>query len=154
MSKTVDDYIRDCLLALGQSRDDDQLGGRIREVQQYWEQMWGGAVPASERIFAGFISNKQGSHEPSDLWYFTEHHCLVARELSSPQLDLLVFPFEHGIKRMRIGRNYRQRPQIGAKLAVALWFDDESKGVLEASDANCVPLETLIKEVLVPKLRS
>jgi len=116
--------------------------------------MWGGAVPASERIFAAFICNKEGSYDPTDLWYFTENHCLVARNLAASHMDLLIFPFQTGIKRMRIARNYSGRPEVGSKLAVALWFQDDSKGVLDATDVNCVALETLIREVLTPKLQS
>jgi hypothetical protein len=127
MSKKVADYITDCLRALDRLKDGEgALGDRIRGIHRYWEALWGGAVPPGERIFAAFISNDAETQEPTDLWYFSEHRCLVAD----------------------------QKSQVGSKIAVGLWFDDESEGVIEASDANCVPLETLLTEVLIPKLQS
>jgi len=155
MSKQVTDYITDCLRALNRLKDGEgALGDRIREIHGYWEALWGGAVPPGERVFAAFISNEAETQEPTDLWYFSEQRCLVARKFASQQMDLLIFPFRAGIRRMRIARNYDKKPQVGSKIVVALWFEDESKGVIEASDANCTPLETLLTEVLIPKLQS
>jgi hypothetical protein len=155
MSKKVADYITDCLRALDRLKDGEgALGDRIRGIHRYWEALWGGAVPPGERIFAAFISNDTETQEPTDLWYFSEHRCLVAQKFASEQMDVLIFPFKAGLRRIRITKNYDQKSQVGSKIAVGLWFDDESEGVIEASDANCVPLETLLTEVLIPKLQS
>jgi hypothetical protein len=153
MTKQVGDYILDCLRALSKDEMEVELANRIRQIRQYWEQLWGGAVPQDERVFAAFISNDPGSREPKDLWYFTNSHCLVAKEVTSAKLDLLVYPFKNGIKRMRVAKNYGDQPAPGARFVVGLWFDDDSKVVLEAADGNCLPLETLLEEVLVPRLQ-
>ena len=153
MTKQVGDYILDCLRALNKDEMEVELANSIREVRLYWEQLWGGAVPQDERVFAAFISNDAGSREPKDLWYFTKAHCLVAKDVTSAKLDLLVYPFRQGVKRMRIAKNYGEQPTPGARLVVGLWFEDESNAALEAADGNCLSLETLIEEVLVPRLQ-
>jgi len=73
--------------------------------------------------------------------------------VTSAKLDLLIYPFKQGFKRMRIAKNYGDQPPPGARLVVGVWFEDESNAVLEAADGNCLSLETLIEEVLVPRLQ-
>jgi len=152
MEKQVSDYILDCLRALNKDEAEVELGNRIRDVREYWHALWGGAVPAESRLLAAFITNDAGSTEPKDLWFFADKHCMVARNMTSPNLDMLIFPFKNGIRRMRIARNYGDQPSPGSRFAVGLWFDEESKAVIEASDGNCIPLETLLEEVLMPRL--
>jgi len=152
MAKQVADYILDCLRALERDEGEGELGARIRAVRAYWEELWGGALPQDERVFAAFISNDPGSTEPKDLWFFSAARCIRAREFMSPKLDLTIFPFKTGIRRMRVAKNYDENPGPGSRLVVALWFGDDSNAVLEAADANCVALGTLIEEVVVPSL--
>lgn len=153
MPKQIDDYVSDCLEALGQADPAGATGRRIRELLDYWEELWGGAVPHRERLLAAFVSNEPGTNHPKDLWCFSEARCVVAKNLDAPQLDLETHAFAGGPKRLRVAKNYRQDPTRGSRMAVAVWFEDGSQGVLEASDANCVPLETLLKEVLLPMLQ-
>jgi len=153
MAKQVGDYILDCLRALNKDEGEIELGNRIRDIREYWHTLWGGAVPSDARLVAAFLSNEAGSTEPKDLWFFSESHCLVARNLMSENLDLLVYPFKQGIRRMRIAKNYGDQPRPSSRSAVGLWFDEESKAVIEAADGNCIPLETLLEEVLIPRLR-
>ena len=74
----------------------------------------------------GVRDERAGTH-PKDLWCFAKRRCLVAK-------------------------NFRDAPGAGSRMAVALWFEDGSNAVLEASEANCMALETLLKEVLLPTL--
>jgi len=150
--KQIADYVSDSLEALGQ----DPAGPvprRIRELLDYWEELWGGAVPPRERLLAAFVSNEPGTNRPKDLWCFSENRCIVAKSLDAAQLDLETHAFSGGPKRLRVAKNYREIAGRGSRMAVAIWFEDGSQGVLEASDANCAPLETLLKEVLLPVLQ-
>lgn len=154
MPKEIADYVAECLEALGQNDPaGTPVGRRIREVLDYWEELWGGAVPQSERLIAAFVSNEPGTTHPTDLWCFSEARCVVAKKLDSAQLDLETHFFAGGPKRLRVAKNFREDPAPGSRMAVAIWFDDGSNAVLEASDANCGPLETLLKEVLLPMLQ-
>ena len=154
MPKEIADYVNDCLEALGQA-DPAKHGtpARIREVLDYWEELWGGAVPPGERLVAAFVTNEPGTSHPKDLWCFAQRRCLVAKNLTGAQLDLEMHVLTAGPKRLRVAKNFRDAPGTGSRMAVALWFDDGSNAVLEASEANCVPLETLLKEVLLPILQ-
>jgi hypothetical protein len=153
MPKQVGDYILDCLRAMNKDEGEVELGKQISAVRQYWHDLWGGAVPQASRIIAAFISNDPVSKEPKDLWFFSTAHCLVARNLTSGSLDLFIYPFKDGIRRMRIAKNYGDQPDPGSRFAVALWFDEDSKVVIEAAAGNCISLETLLEEVLVPRLQ-
>ena len=151
MPKQIHDYVSDCLEALSHTDPEGgAVGRRIREVLDYWEELWGGAVPPGERLLAAFVSNEPGTNRPKDLWCFSESRCVVAKNLDAPQLDLEAHAFAGGPRRLRVAKNYGDAPGPGSRMAVALWFDDGSNGVIEASDANCDPLETLLKEVLLP----
>lgn len=153
MPKQVGDYILDCLRALNKDEGEVELGNRIHDVRQYWHDLWGGAVPSGARIVAAFLSNEPGSREPKDLWFFSDSHCLLAHNVMSAHLDLLVYPFRNGVHRLRVVRNYDDQPSPGSRLVVGLWFDEQTKVALEAGDGNCLPLETLLEEVLIPHLQ-
>jgi len=59
--KEIEDYINDCLEALGQADPTKHAApARIREVLDYWEELWGGAVPPGERLVAAFVTNEPG----------------------------------------------------------------------------------------------
>jgi hypothetical protein len=151
--KEIEDYVNDCLEALGQADPGKHAApARIREVLEYWEELWGGAVPPGERLVAAFVTNEPGTMHPKDLWCFAKRRCLVAKNLEGAQLDLETHALTAGPKRLRVAKNFRDAPGPGSRMAVALWFEDGSNAVLEASEANCVALETLLKEVLLPTL--
>ena len=154
MPKEINDYVAECLEALGSTDPAGPIGRRIREVLEYWEELWGGAVPKGERLIAAFVSNEPGTTHVKDLWCFSEVRCVVAKKLDSVQLDLETHSFSGGPKRLRVAKNFRDAPGPGSRMAVAIWFADGSHAVLEASDANCVPLETVLKEILLPMLQS
>jgi hypothetical protein len=152
MAKQVGEYIMDCLRALNREEGEVELGTRIREIREYWQTLWGGAVPAPARIVAAYLSNDSGSTEPKDLWLFTENHCMVTRNVLAGNLDLSIYTLHNGVRRMRIAKNYTDQPVRGSRLVVGLWFDEESKALIEAADGNCISLETLLEEVLIPRL--
>lgn len=155
MPKEIEDYLDDCLEALARAEPVSSAAhGRIREVLDYWEELWGGVVPPSERLVAAFVTNEPGTNHPKDLWCFAKSRCLVAKNLEGAQLDLETHALADGPKRLRVAKNFRDAPGSGSRMAVALWFADGSNAVLEASEGNCVPLETLLKEVLLPMLQA
>ena len=155
MPKEIDDYLAECLEALGQADPArSSTPRRIREVLDYWEELWGGAVPPGERLLAAFVSNEPGTTHPKDLWCFAKQRCVMAKNLEGAQLDLETHAFSGGPKRLRVAKNFTDNPGAGSRMAVAIWFDDGANAVIEASEANCGPLETLLKEILLPMLQA